>query len=59
MPLREADERQERRAREDPPADPSEDLERAERELARIRREPSPAVTDTEMSVAAGNEEVK
>jgi hypothetical protein len=59
MALREADERLKRRAREGSPADPSEDLESAEREHARIRRELSHAVTDTVMSVVAGEEEVK
>ena len=53
--IQEADERLRERAREDPPADPSEDLERAEWELARVRRElaASPTATDTVMAEVA------
>jgi hypothetical protein len=50
-----ADERLRERALENPPADPSEDLERTERELARVRRElaASPTATDTVMAEVA------
>jgi hypothetical protein len=53
--IQEADRRLRERAREDPPADPSEDLERTERELARVRRElaASPTSTDTVMAEVA------
>ena len=53
--IREADRRLRERAREDPPGDPSEDLERTERELARVRREltSSPTATDTVMAEVA------
>lgn len=56
MALREADEILQRRASEDPLADSSENLERAERELAWVRQEISHNVTDTVMSVVAGEE---
>ena len=47
--IREADQRLRERVRDDPPGGPSEDLERTERELARVRREltSSPTATDT------------
>ena len=53
--IQEAHQRLRERAREDPPADPSEDLERTERELARVRRElaASPTATDTVMAEVA------
>jgi site-specific DNA recombinase len=53
--IQEADRRLKERAREDPPGDSSEDLERTERELARVRREltASPTVTDTVMAEVA------
>jgi hypothetical protein len=53
--IQEADRRLKERAREEPPGDSSEDLERTERELARVRREltASPTVTDTVMAEVA------